>query len=226
MALKSIVQEIPSTPELLLPKLEVIINQILTFASSFETSPQHASELLQILNDIYTRFSRGLAANKALQKKVLDSLFSIISNARASVRKRAVPALTALISTSPSTFNATAKAEILRGLQMGGETGRYFVMTVSSLARGSSVGQVGDMLREGQVVPIILQQTEDVEEAETVEGALIVSAVILLCLDADLVQALETLVLRCPTEMESFNYQLLQRALELVRYDPVSMELN
>jgi len=43
----------------------------------------------------------------------------------------------------------------------------------------------------------------------------------MICGSADL-QALETLVLRCPAEMATAINPILNRALKLVKYDPVS----
>lgn len=100
--------------------------------------------------------------------------------------------------------------------------------TVASLARGKSVGSIGKLVNEGKLAELILSQTKNEEDVETVEAALTV------CLflhfqgiaPLTLYQALEALVLRCPSEMFPHVSAITQRSLMLVKYDPVSFLIS
>lgn len=46
--------------------------------------------------------------------------------------------------------------------------------TVASLARGKSAGSIGKLVNEGKLAELILSQTKNVEDVETVEAALTV----------------------------------------------------
>lgn len=109
-----------------------------------------------------------------MQSKALESLVKVLNGSRISIRKRAVPALSALVATDPKLFGAV-KTEILKGLSSNGESGRIWVAVVASFARGQTVGKVGALVGEGQLIGMILGQCENPEETDTVEGALAVS---------------------------------------------------
>lgn len=46
--------------------------------------------------------------------------------------------------------------------------------TVASLARGKSIGIIGKLVNEGKLAELILNQTKNEEDVETVEAALTV----------------------------------------------------
>lgn len=92
-----------------------------------------------------------------------------------------MPALSALVSTDPRLFDESVKQELLKGLAAGGETGRIWVSVVASLAKGQGVGQIGGLLAEGKLAGMILDQCENLEETDTVEGALSVGYILLKC---------------------------------------------
>ena len=103
-----------------------------------------------------------------------NSLLAIISSGRLTIRKRAIPALSALIAHNPALFDAV-KSQIPKGLAAGGDTSRIWSAVLTSMARGLNASKVGKLINEGNVVQLVVTQTEDVEEVETVEGALTVS---------------------------------------------------
>lgn len=138
--------------------------------------PQLASELLQILADIYTRFPHIVASSEPLRKVSIDSLVTILSTGRLSVRKRAIPALGALVNTNPALFDLV-KPKVSSGLAAGGESAKVWCAALASLARGLNASKVGSLISEGKVVDLVLQQAEDPEETDLAEGALVVSRV-------------------------------------------------
>lgn len=139
-----------------------------------DPNPQLAAELLQILSDVYSEYP-ALVAQHAIQTLALESLTSIINTGRISIRKRAVPALSSLVTTDPKLFAKSLKGRIIEGLSRGGEGARIWVAVVASLARGQAVAHVGSLVAEGKLVGMILAQCDKPEETEAVEGSLSVS---------------------------------------------------
>lgn len=128
-----------------------------------------------------------------------------------------------MLSTDAKLFDTTIKTKIIEGISQGGEDARIWVAVVANLARGQSVGQIGSLIGEGDIVQMILAQCQNEEDTEAVEGALSVCDLIRADALTSLtqVQALEVLVLRCPTEVSFEISAIVQRSLELVKYDPV-----
>lgn len=50
-----------------------------------------------------------------------------------------------------------------------------WVGVIASLARGQSVGKMGDLVGEGRLIGMILDQSSDPQQTEAVEGSLAVS---------------------------------------------------
>ena len=140
-----------------------------------DVNPQLASELLQILSDIFDRYNRLLLTRPALQKSAMSSLRHILSHARISVRKRAVAAMTSLLTCCPDLFDADLKRMLIQGAGAKGEDGRIWTSLLTSLAKSRVVRSVGSMVSEGSICPKLIAQTEDTEDVESVEGALSVS---------------------------------------------------
>lgn len=136
--------------------------------------PQLASELLQILADIYNRFPHVIEHNTNVQTLSVKSLLEILASGRMTIRKRAIPALSALISNHPALFDQV-KPHISQSLAAGGDTAKIWSNVLTSLARGLNAAKVGSLLQEAGIVDAVLTQTEDPEETDMVEGALVVS---------------------------------------------------
>lgn len=135
-----------------------------------------ASDLLQLLTDVYQRFSAIVGSSQGMQSTSIAALVRILASSKPSVRKRAIPALSALVAANPSLFDAALKNKVVSGLTPGGEEGRTWSGVLASLARGTSAPGVGAVIIEGQAVDAILKQTENLDETEAVEVALVVCA--------------------------------------------------
>ncbi|OWT40724.1 tip120-family protein [Cryptococcus neoformans Bt1] len=209
LALKNVVLEMPSESQQVLSDIERIVTRVFKLFTN-EIHPQIASELLQILTDLFVRFSPNVASSATIQSTALSSLIQILNNARPAIRKRAVPTLSSLIATSPKLFNEDLEKEIVNGVSQSGESSRIWMGTVASLARGKSAGSIGKLVNEGRLAELILNQTKN-DDVETVEAAL---------------TALEALVLKCPSEMFPHISSITQRSLVLVKYDPNYVDLE
>jgi cullin-associated NEDD8-dissociated protein 1 len=139
-----------------------------------DPNPQLASELLQILTDLYISYP-AIVTRPSIQTPAIESLVSILDSARYSIRKRAIPTISALVSTDPKLFDKPVKGRIVQKLSQGGESARVWVGVIASLARGQSVGKMGDLVGEGRLIGMILDQSSDPQQTEAVEGSLAVS---------------------------------------------------
>ncbi|WWC85910.1 uncharacterized protein L201_000780 [Kwoniella dendrophila CBS 6074] len=210
LALKSVVTEMPIEGQSVESNVERIVVQVFSLFKT-DINPQTASELLQTLTDLFNRFSYIVINSQTLQTTSIKSLTNILSSARPAIRKRAIPTVSALVSTNPGLFDSSLKTEIVKGLAQGAESVRVWLGVIATLARGQSVHKIGALLAEESIGSIILKQTEDTEDAETVEAALV---------------ALEVLVLRCPTEVATYIQPITARALALIKYDPNYVDVD
>ncbi|OCF45173.1 tip120-family protein [Kwoniella heveanensis CBS 569] len=211
LAIKSVVLEMPADGHQAEVNVERIVTRVFALLKG-DINPQLSSELLQTLTDLFNRFFHILAMSQSLQNTSLAALTDILSTARPTLRKRAIPTISALIATNPNLFEATLKGDIVKGLNsQNAESVRVWLGVLTSLARGKTVGRIGNLIAQEDLTSTILQQTNKAEDTETVEAALI---------------ALEVLVLRCPTEIAPHVKAITERALRLVKYDPNYVDLE
>lgn len=202
--------------------------------------PQQTLETLDILSDLFARFRPLVLAQPALQKEALRVLISLIADGRVAVKKKAISTIGALVpSSGPRIFSSLANT-LLDALKDGGthaDVGRTYIALVGTLAK-SSPARVGGVLKE--VMPSIIDVCKaDEDEAEGAEEAREVGLQVRLSsshlspsgrmLNSSQLgrrQTLETLMLRCPTEITPFINQILQVSTNLVSYDPVRAGLH
>ena len=186
--MKSVVSDMPTDGEPLVPFVENINKKVLSVLTQVsydirgdsqadnqpDPNPQLASELLQILTDMYAKYPAWATRNN-IQTPAIESLVQVLDSGRPSLRKRAIPAVSALVATDPSLFDKPVKGKIVEGLSKGGEGARIWVGVIASLAKGQSVGKVGGLVGEGKLIGMILDQASDPTQTEAVEGSLAVS---------------------------------------------------
>jgi cullin-associated NEDD8-dissociated protein 1 len=211
LGLKMVVAEVqPGTPlaQTCCSKLAPeIVKQLNDPASSAEL----LVDSLDLVSDILSRFGAStVRSNTHLQQSILKATTPLLSHGRPAVRKRAVAALATLIPTTTSAasssnvFDSLISTTILPTLQAS--TGdddqfRTSVSLVAALAR-SAPTQIGP--RVGELVPLVLAGANK-EDDEAKEGVL---------------QCLEALVLKCPTETGPLLNRIVDKGTELLKYDP------
>nr|XP_018266798.1 tip120-family protein [Kwoniella dejecticola CBS 10117]OBR88956.1 tip120-family protein [Kwoniella dejecticola CBS 10117] len=210
LALKSVVSEMPVDGQQVTVNVEKIVARVFALFKN-DINPQLASELLQTLTDLFNRFAYIVKTSQSLQNTSITSLTDILSTGRPAIRKRAIPTVSALVSSNPGLFDTALKAQIVGGLSNDAESIRVWLGVIATLARGGSVHKIGTLMAEGNIGDVILKQTQNPEDTETVEAALV---------------ALEVLVLRCPTEIAPYVQAINERALALVKYDPNYVDLD
>ncbi|CAK9779690.1 unnamed protein product [Cutaneotrichosporon oleaginosum] len=193
MALKSVVASMSTDGEATVLCLSTVLTTIRNNVTHANANPQLASELLQILTDVYQRFPLAIAQSKELQALSVELLKEVFTYPKLSVRKRAVPPLAAFISVCPGQFDAF-KDDMSKGFTKGGASAKAWVAAVSGLAKTPSSPEVGALVANNGLADIIMEQTDNLEDTEAVEGAL--------------------------TEMSGSVSPILNRCMELVKYDP------
>ncbi|WVN91012.1 uncharacterized protein L203_106258 [Cryptococcus depauperatus CBS 7841] len=210
LALKNVVLEMPADAKQVTKDIETIVTRLFTLFDD-QVHPQIASELLQILTDLFNRFPSIIASSASIQSTAISSLSAILSGARTNIQNRAIPTLSSLIASNPSLLDIKLQNEILNGIKKSCENARVWMGVITSLARGRNVASIGSLIVNNGLAESIIDQACNPEDALTTEAAL---------------TALEAIVLRCPKEISPHILRISQQALELVKYDPNYVELG
>ncbi|KZT08972.1 TIP120-domain-containing protein [Laetiporus sulphureus 93-53] len=203
LALKTITSELPPEGKIAAKACEKLAPKLLTQLASSDTPPDTLLETLSILSILITRFPAYLASPD-LKPQPLSVLTPMLSHPRPAVRKRAITTLAQFLPTTQAEqFTELLNANILPGLtpKASLEDQRTTVQLVAAVARHTP-HQIGPVL--GEIIPGIIKAVERDDE-ELQESCL---------------QALEALVLRCPTEVTPFLPQIIQVGNHFIKYDP------
>ncbi|GAA5893687.1 hypothetical protein JCM6882_007878 [Rhodosporidiobolus microsporus] len=226
LGLKMVVAEVTPASQLAGTVCSKLAPEVVKQLNDSSSSAELVLDSLDLLSDILTRFSSTLAPNTALQSSILKACTPLLSAPRAAVRKRAVSTLAVLISstsapssTSSSSASASAASSALltslldstllpslrapsaSGSLSANESLRTSISLASALARAAPA-QLGP--RVGEVVPLVLEGSKR-EDDEGKEGVL---------------QCLESLTLKLPAETGAYLNAVVDKATELLRYDP------
>lgn len=173
--------------------------------------PSSSAELvldsLDLVSDVLSRFESTVRTLPALQQSVLKAATPLLSHGRAAVRKRTVATLAVLVPSahSPALLDSLLDSTVLPSLQAAAAADddrlRTSISLVGALAR-SAPAQVGP--KAAALVPLVLRGA-DRDDDEGKEGAL---------------QCLEAFVLRCPHDAAPHLSAVVDKATQLLRYDP------
>lgn len=159
---------------------------------------------MSILSILISRFPIAISST-TYEPPPLAVLTPLLSHPRPVVRKRAIVTLSQFIPISPpDLFAELFKVNVLPniGPSAGLDKQRTTVQLIAAVARQSPL-QIAPVL--DQIVPGVLKAVEK-DDDELREGSL---------------QALEALVLRCPTEADSFLPAIIAAGTKYIKYDPV-----
>ncbi|GAA5945445.1 hypothetical protein JCM10213_005987 [Rhodosporidiobolus nylandii] len=173
------------------------------------TDPSSSAELLldslDLLSDILTRFSSSLSSSSpTLPSSILNACIPLLTSGRAAVRKRTVSTLAVLLSATNSQDLADRLVDgvVLPALkEEKGEKWRTAVSLVGALARAAPK-MVG---RRVEAVVGLVVEGAGREDDEGKEGVL---------------QCLDSLTLRLPAETAPHLSAIIDKATELLKYDP------
>ncbi|KZT68798.1 TIP120-domain-containing protein [Daedalea quercina L-15889] len=203
LALKTITSELPPEGRIASKACEKLAPKLLAQLSKPDAPPDTLLETLSILSILITRFP-GYLGNPDLQPQPLTVLTPMLSHPRPAVRKRAITTLAQFLpSTRVELFEELLKSKVLPGLTPSAnlEDQRTTVQLVAAIARHTP-HQIEPVL--GEIVPAVNKALQR-EDEELQENAL---------------QALEALVLRCPTGITSYLSSIMHVGNQFIKHDP------
>ncbi|KAF8972524.1 armadillo-type protein [Flammula alnicola] len=203
LALKTITAELPPDGKIAATACAKLTPKLLGQIQNPSTPPEALIETLAILSILISRFPNHISTTNYTTPP-LQVLAPLLSHPRPVVRKRAIITLSQFIPISNSSlFADLLKSDVLPNLAPSAnlEKQRTTVQLVAAVARHSP-SQIAPAL--SNIVPGILQAIEK-EDDELREGCL---------------QALEALVLRCPTEIDLYLPSIIEVGNKFIKYDP------
>ncbi|GAA6010571.1 hypothetical protein JCM10207_007744 [Rhodosporidiobolus poonsookiae] len=205
LGLKMVVAEVQPLSPLASTCCTKLAPEVVKQLNDSTSSTELVLDSLDLLSDLLSRFSATVAGNPALLTSALRALTPLLSNGRAAVRKRAVSTLAVLISTSsasPALLTGLLNDTVLPSLKGDSDKKlRTSISLVGALAR-TAPSQLGGKV--GELVPLVLRGSEK-EDDEGKEGVL---------------QCLESLALKLPSEIAAHLSAIIDKATELLKYDP------
>ncbi|TFK38693.1 TIP120-domain-containing protein [Crucibulum laeve] len=203
LALKTITAELPPDGKIAATACAKLTPKLLYQIQSPDTPPEALVETLSILSILISRFPSHLSS-ATLDPQPLVVLAPLLSHQRPVVRKRAIITLSQFIPISqPELFAQLLKTNVIPNLAPNASVDkqRTTAQLVAAVARHSPQ-QIAPSL--GEIVPGILKAIQKDDE-ELREGCL---------------QALESLVLRCPSEITQFLNPIILVGNQFIKYDP------
>ncbi|CAK5269861.1 unnamed protein product [Mycena citricolor] len=203
LALKTITAEIPVDGKIAASACAKLTPKLLGQIANANTPPEALVETLAILSILISRFPAHLSS-ATLSPQPLVVLAPLLSHARPVVRKRAIVTLAQFIPISqPQLFSDLIATHVFPFLAPNAnlEKQRTTVTLIAAVAR-SAPTQLAPVL--GDIVPGLLKTLQR-DDDELREGAL---------------QALEALILRCPSETTAWVTSIIQGGVQYIKHDP------
>ncbi|KAI3602368.1 cullin-associated nedd8-dissociated protein 1 [Moniliophthora roreri] len=203
LALKTITAELPADGQVSASACAKLTPKLLEQAANTNTPPEALVETLSILSILITRFPLRLSSTE-LNPPPLTVLAPLLSHPRPVVRKRAIVTISQFIPiTAPELFADLLQKHVFPNLAPNAniEKQRTTVQLVAAVAKNSPT-HISPSLND--IVPHILKAAQR-DDDELREGCL---------------QALEALLLRCPSEITSYLPNIIQVGNQFIKYDP------
>ncbi|TBU30790.1 TIP120-domain-containing protein [Dichomitus squalens] len=201
LALKTITSELPPEGKIAAKACEKLTPKLLGQVANSDTPPETLIETLAILSILITRFPAYLSN---VEPPPVTVLTPVLNHSRPAVRKRAITTLAQFLPhAQPQEFSTLLSSIIIPGLAPSAnvEKQRTVVQLVAAIARHSP-HQIAPTLSD--IIPNILKDSQRDDE-ELRESSL---------------QALEAVVLRCPSEVTPYLKSVIQVGNQYIKYDP------
>ncbi|KAJ6620154.1 armadillo-type protein [Mycena sp. CBHHK59/15] len=203
LALKTITAELPPDGKIAATACAKLTPKLLGQISNPTTPPEALVETLAILSILISRFPAHLSS-ATLSPQPLTVLAPLLVHTRPVVRKRAIITLAQFVPISQGyLFTDLLATHVFPFLasNVNVEKQRTTVNLVAAVARTAPT-QIAPVLAE--IVPGVLKAVQR-DDDELREGCL---------------QALEALLLRCPTEITPYLAPIVQAGSQYIKYDP------
>jgi cullin-associated NEDD8-dissociated protein 1 len=164
---------------------------------------------LDVLSDLLVRFDIYFRSNSSIQSQALKALLPNLTNPRTAVSKRVVTTLGSLAGCcSDDIFSSLISKTVMPGLRNTEPLRLKNSVFLAGVLARASPERLATVLAE--LVPLVVKVSE-VDEEELRDTSL---------------QTLESLLLKCPTDMSSFIPLVINAATKAIQYDPVSTSLQ
>ncbi|KIJ68853.1 hypothetical protein HYDPIDRAFT_82664 [Hydnomerulius pinastri MD-312] len=203
LALKTITSELPPEGKIAGKACAKLTPKLLAQVSNPETPPETLLETLSTLSILITRFPAHFS-DPSLSPQPLTAIAPLLTHSRPAVRKRAISTLSQFVPVAPADlFADLLRTNVLPFLAANAnlEQQRTTINLVSSILRQSPQHLTASL---PDIVPGILKAVQR-DDDELREGCL---------------QALETLLLRSPSEATPFVNPIVQIGNQYIKYDP------
>ncbi|PKK63192.1 TIP120-domain-containing protein [Rhizophagus irregularis] len=205
IGLKTVIVEIPSNSPSASNVVVRLIPRLLTQLEDPNATYEVKMDTLDILSELLARFGHSVANNPQVQKRIQNVLIPLLSHSRPAFRKRTTIALGNLVTHTPDDlFNELVQQLLVEFSRAGDQHDKLktLVQCVGTLSR-SSAPRLGKHLP--QFLPLVIKYVDACDDDELRENCL---------------QALESFVLRCPTEITPNINTIIELCLVYLKYDP------
>ncbi|KAK2459779.1 hypothetical protein APHAL10511_008211 [Amanita phalloides] len=203
LALKNISAELPKDAKVASSVCAQLVPQLLALLQNPTIAPETLVEILSVLIILISRFPEHLSSEE-IKPPPIAVLAPLLSHPRPVVRKRAIAALAQFIPISHHTlFQQLLESHVFPYVISSAsvEKQRTTVQLITAVTRHSP-SQMGPIVFK--LMPGILDAVKKNDD-ELTEGCL---------------QALETLLLKCPNEITPYLGQIVQVGNQFIKYDP------
>lgn len=203
LALKTITAELPSDGRIAQSACAKLTPRLLGQLKNSSTPPEALIETLSILSILIVRFPTHLS-NATADAQPLRIVAPLLVHSRPVVRKRAIVTVSQFIPISqPELFNELLQQSVFPNLAPGAnlDKQRTTVQLVAAVARHSPQ-QIAAVLPDivGGILKAVHRDDDDLRESS--------------------LQALEAIILRCPTEIAPYLTSCIQVGNQYIKYDP------
>ncbi|KAJ3158045.1 Cullin-associated NEDD8-dissociated protein 1 [Geranomyces variabilis] len=207
IGLKTVVTEIPSGSTVASTVVNGLVPKLLQQFKVNEKDPQ--LDVIDILSEVLSRFGQSLATGPngpQLQQSIRDTMFPLLNHSRAAARKRATGAIGHLVTHLPDDLFNELVAQLLAELKQRSGSSDYdklrtYIGCLATLSRYSSTRFAHYL---DAALPLVFEYMER-QDDELRENCL---------------HALDSFVLRCPTEMTPYISKVVALAVKYIKYDP------
>ncbi|PFH48269.1 hypothetical protein AMATHDRAFT_65821 [Amanita thiersii Skay4041] len=203
LALKNIASELPIDTKVSSVACARLTPKLLGQLENLDAAPETIVEILAVLSILINRFPEYLSSED-IKPPPIAVLAPLLSHSRPVVRKRAIAVLAQFIPISHHTlFQQLLELHVYPFFVASAvaEKQRTTVQLIAAVTRHSP-SQIGPIIFK--IVPGILDAVKK-DDDELTEGCL---------------QALETLLLRCPAEITPYLGSIMQVGNQFIKYDP------
>ncbi|KAG0233459.1 Cullin-associated NEDD8-dissociated protein 1 [Actinomortierella wolfii] len=202
MGLKTVIVQVPAYSNVAVNVCKRLVPRLLTQLEN-DLGYEAQMDAVDILSDVLFRFG-DLLSQSNLQKQTADVLFKLLSHPRPALRKRSTLAIGNLVSHVPDDIFEELMKKLhaeLENKKNSHERLRTYIQCAGTVSR-SNAPRFGKYI--GQFAPLIIRHT-DLDDDELRENA---------------IQALESFVLRCPSEISPYIEAIIDLSLKYLRHDP------